>query len=82
MRSTTPSAEVARRRRRGGRPSSWRMRRRARPEASAENRRRQFLPDTRSSRYVESRAPSAGYRPALVAAETTQKLERTRFRLD
>jgi hypothetical protein len=40
------------------------MRRRARPEAPPENRRRQFLSDNRNSRYVESRARSTGYRRA------------------
>jgi hypothetical protein len=58
------------------------MRRRARPEVSPENRRRQFLSDNRNSRYVESRARSAAYAGPLVAAEATQKLEKTRFRLD
>jgi hypothetical protein len=58
------------------------MRRRARPGAAAENRRRQFLSDNPNSRYVESRARSTAYVGPLAAAETTQKLEKTRFRLD
>ncbi len=68
MRSTALSAEVARApapRRRGGRLSRWRMRRRACPEAPRGNRRRQFLSDNQSSRYVESRARSAAYRRAV-----------------
>jgi hypothetical protein len=62
--STALSVEVARCRRRGGRLSRWRIRRRARPEAPKGNRRRQFLSDNRTSRYVESRARSAAYRRA------------------
>jgi hypothetical protein len=58
------------------------MRRRARPEAPPGNRRRQFLSDNLNSRYGESRANSAAQVGPLVAAGTTRKLEKTRFRLD
>ena len=67
---------------RDNRPKLHRRRRRVRPEAASRNRRRQCLSENRSSRYLESRAGSAAYVGPLVAAETTQKLEKTRFRLD
>lgn len=70
---TALSAVAARRRRRGGRLSRWRVRHRARPEAPPENRRRQFLSGPGTSRYLQLRARSAAYAGPVLAAETTQK---------
>jgi hypothetical protein len=51
------------------------------PRPLTGHRRRQILSDNRNSRYGESRARSAACVRPFVAAETTQKLEKTRFRL-
>jgi len=80
--STALSAEVARRRQRGGRLSRWRMRRRARPDAPSENRRDNFFPIIGIRAMVNHGRVRRGIAGPLVAAETRQKLEKTRFRLD
>ena len=62
--SHTKPPKLHGRRRRGGRLPRWRMRRRLAPRPLPENRRRQFLSESRNSRYGESRARSAAYRRA------------------
>ena len=81
MKSTALSAELARRRRRGGRLSRWRMRRRACPRALAEIAADNFFPIIRISAMLNREGVRQGVAGPPIAVETTQKSEKARFRL-